>query len=361
MISKDGYVELYGSVPFIDFHYGNSTADYTSRIYEQASGRLSIPGKLSVGGYANDDYGLATNSLVSSGSIVTNFELRSTYSNGLRIVYGNYGFFIRNDGPMTYFLLTNSADQYGSWSSLRPLIINNATGAVSIGNGLTVSGTLTASTISIGGIGTLKSTIADSGSYIWLQGNSGVALYLGYDGRCVVPPTGAAGVRGATNNSLSCGHSSYLWTTVYAKTTAISSSDRNTKKDFRTFDSNENYEKFFMDLKPTIFKYIDGTSNRDHFGYISQDVEESLYKYGFDDLSFAGFCRDIKVDDNDEPVLDENGDVQWLYALRYEEFISLNTYMIQKLYEEKDALQEENTDLKSRVEKLEELVAQLIA
>lgn len=262
---------------------------------------------------------------------------------------------------MTYFLLTNSADQYGSWSSLRPLIINNATGAVSIGNGLTVSGTLTASTISIGGIGTLKSTIADSGSYIWLQGNSGVALYLGYDGRCVVPPTGAAGVRGATNNSLSCGHSSYLWTTVYAKTTAISSSDRNTKKDFRTFDSNENYEKFFMDLKPTIFKYIDGTSNRDHFGYISQDVEESLYKYGFDDLSFAGFCRDIKVDDNDEPVLDENGDVQWLYALRYEEFISLNTYMIQKLYEEKDALQEENTDLKSRVEKLEELVAQLIA
>lgn len=35
---------------YIDFHYNNSTADYTSRIIEQASGTLSITGALTVAG-----------------------------------------------------------------------------------------------------------------------------------------------------------------------------------------------------------------------------------------------------------------------------------------------------------------------
>lgn len=35
-----GYIELYHATPFIDFHYGRSTADYTSRIIEEADGRL---------------------------------------------------------------------------------------------------------------------------------------------------------------------------------------------------------------------------------------------------------------------------------------------------------------------------------
>jgi len=35
-------LELYGNTPYIDFHYGNSTADYTSRIIEVASGVINI-------------------------------------------------------------------------------------------------------------------------------------------------------------------------------------------------------------------------------------------------------------------------------------------------------------------------------
>lgn len=37
-----GYIELYGEPPFIDFHYGNSTADFTSRIIESSSGVLEL-------------------------------------------------------------------------------------------------------------------------------------------------------------------------------------------------------------------------------------------------------------------------------------------------------------------------------
>lgn len=67
-------------------------------------------------------------------------EVVSHSANALRAVYGNYGFFIRNDGGTTYFLLTASGDKYGSWNALRPLSINNASGAVSMGNGLSVGG-----------------------------------------------------------------------------------------------------------------------------------------------------------------------------------------------------------------------------
>lgn len=56
-----------------------------------------------------------------------------------RAVQGNYGFFIRNDGGSTYFMLTNSGDPYGSWNGLRPLTINNGTGQVSIGTPLVVT------------------------------------------------------------------------------------------------------------------------------------------------------------------------------------------------------------------------------
>ncbi|EON3969472.1 tail fiber protein [Escherichia coli] len=75
-----------------------------------------------------------------TGGLTAAGEIISKSANGLRIAYGNYGFFIRNDGTSTYFMLTASGDNLGTWNSLRPLTINNANGAVSIGNGLNVTG-----------------------------------------------------------------------------------------------------------------------------------------------------------------------------------------------------------------------------
>ncbi|EFO1207416.1 hypothetical protein DW515_24330 [Escherichia coli] len=75
-----------------------------------------------------------------SGGLTSSGEIVSKYANGFRIAYGNYGFFIRNDGGSTYFMLTASGDTLGSWNGLRPIIINNTSGAVTIGNGLNVTG-----------------------------------------------------------------------------------------------------------------------------------------------------------------------------------------------------------------------------
>lgn len=41
-------IEVYGATPYIDFHYANSTADYTSRIIEAKSGVLQVTGQLCV-------------------------------------------------------------------------------------------------------------------------------------------------------------------------------------------------------------------------------------------------------------------------------------------------------------------------
>ena len=75
-----------------------------------------------------------------NGGLTATGEIISKSANGLRIAYGNYGFFIRNDGSNTYFMLTNSGNSLGTYNNLRPLIINNANGTVTIGNGLNVTG-----------------------------------------------------------------------------------------------------------------------------------------------------------------------------------------------------------------------------
>ncbi len=78
-----------------------------------------------------------------NGNTIARGELQSTMGSGLaqlRMVGGNYGAMLRNDGNNTYFLLTNSSDQYGSWNGLRPLYINNSTGNVSVGTKLCLGG-----------------------------------------------------------------------------------------------------------------------------------------------------------------------------------------------------------------------------
>ncbi len=69
-----------------------------------------------------------------AGSIRGTGEIQTTSANAFRMVQGDYGLFLRNDGTNTYLLLTKAGDQYGNWNDLRPLSINNATGGVYLGN-----------------------------------------------------------------------------------------------------------------------------------------------------------------------------------------------------------------------------------
>ena len=48
-ITGKSAVELYYSTPFIDFHFGNSSADYTSRLIEETSGTLTVKNHIKSG------------------------------------------------------------------------------------------------------------------------------------------------------------------------------------------------------------------------------------------------------------------------------------------------------------------------
>lgn len=167
-------------------------------------------------------------------------------------------------------------------------------------------------------------------------------------GGVAVATAGGGTLRPSVNAKASLGNGSYRWTQLYAMTSTISTSDRNCKTNIQELDNR--YLDMFMELLPVSFQLIEGTSGRTHIGFIAQDVEAAMQKYGISDLEFAGFCKDVKqetriikeeIRDEDGEivqeeeteivdVLDENGNPEYIYSLRYEEFIALNTAMIQR-------------------------------
>jgi len=118
--------------------WSNGTRDVG--IYTNGANRLMINGNSGNVGIGTTTPGAK---LDINGNTIARGELQSTMGSGLaqlRMVAGNYGAMFRNDGDNTYFLLTNSSDQYGSWNGLRPLYINNSTGNVSVGTKLCLGG-----------------------------------------------------------------------------------------------------------------------------------------------------------------------------------------------------------------------------
>lgn len=105
----------------------------------------------------------------------------------------------------------------------------------------------------------------------------------------------------------------------YLNNSPLTASDEKKKYSIRILNDSR-YNNFFDTLRPTLFKYKDGTSGRDHLGFISQQVEISLDLSNIDSKEFAGFAK-----------LYNNRTNEYDYYLRYEEFVALNTWQIQKL------------------------------
>lgn len=102
----------------------------------------------------------------------------------------------------------------------------------------------------------------------------------------------------------------------------------------------EQYEKFFDNLRPSRYKYNNGTSNRYHTGYIAQDVVMALEEAGLDTQQFAGVVLS-QPDTKDE---------KWL--LRRDEFVALNTWQIQKL---KAKVSEQDSTIQELIKRIEAL------
>ena len=138
------------------------------------------------------------------------------------------------------------------------------------------------------------------------------------------------------DGTVNLGHANYKWGQPYFTTSAITTSDRNVKHDI--IPLSDKYLNFFTLLQPVTYRFIDGASGRIHVGFIAQDVEDAMAQSGLSDLDFAGFCKDIALDTEGNPILDDCGNPTYIYSLRYEEFIALNTAVIQRQQAQIDSL-----------------------
>lgn len=130
-----------------------------------------------------------------------------------------------------------------------------------------------------------------------------------------------------TDTKMRLGSPSYRWGQIYSNSATINTSDRKAKKYIKPL--RKSAREFIMNLNPVSYQFKNGESGRTHYGLIAQDVEETMKDLGMTDLDFAGFCKD-KVEDD------------YIYGLRYEEFIAplIKTIQLQ---------QEEIEELKRRV------------
>lgn len=113
------------------------------------------------------------------------------------------------------------------------------------------------------------------------------------------------------------GDGGLVWADIYAASGTINTSDREKKEAIV-------YGLYKLDglldkLEPCTFRFRDGTSGRSHAGFIAQDVEEALEELGLTTADFAGLVKSPREDGGYD------------YFLRYNEFIPINTWEIQKL------------------------------
>lgn len=109
------------------------------------------------------------NSTTISTSTITGSVYCNVDSGGFNVRYlsSTYSSGWRNDSVTTYLLLTKSNDPKGSWTTLRPFYVNNASGAIGIdgtGAGVTLGGALTVGGTIGGGVITGARVRATSGA-----------------------------------------------------------------------------------------------------------------------------------------------------------------------------------------------------
>jgi hypothetical protein len=147
------------------------------------------------------------------------------------------------------------------------------------------------------------------------------------------------------DNQMTCGWSSNRWTTVYATTGTINTSDSRQKMNISPSNLGLN---FISNLNPVSYSWIDGGTpatepnvvgarpgKRTFYGFLAQDVKKTLDATGTGD--FAGW------------TLDDPKDPDSTQGLRYTEFIAPMVKAIKELSTENTALKDRLDSLESRL------------
>lgn len=306
---EDGYEISEQNNTYITSNYARFSGDIFIDGGIGTDGDVDIGGKLQASSIAAKNGGL----IETSGTIYGGGEIQCG-GGQMRIIGGNYGILLRNDGSDFYILSTDSGNQWGYWNSKRPFRINLANGIPYFEYGIIIP-------------------------------NENYLLGNGYQ---IGRGTSWGGVCLGDNSRQLRLYGSSLWAAH-----SISTSDENLKENFTTLDQ---YEEFYMNLNPIGFNYIgDYDGKKTHFGFGAHKTEDILESEGYDSDKFAVVTHRPLVQEDIEKRFgkDVEVDIETEYGISYTEFIALNTHMIQKTRRELTKVKQEKADLEARLQAIE--------
>lgn len=146
------------------------------------------------------------------------------------------------------------------------------------------------------------------------------------------------------------GDNDNYWKKLNAMSATTTHSDKYLKENVCDFNNINGIDSFFMELTPVSYHFKYYGELEDHYGFIAQDVEQSLLKYGLNPDKLGLIYRNKLSKPNPAGKMIQ-------YTLAYDEFIPINTYMTQKAHHRIDSLTQENQKLKNTILSLQGEIA----
>lgn len=402
---KNAGLELYhSSTPFIDFHYANSTADYTSRIIENAKGVLNINGAT-----FTDGGSVWCTSFSTDGGGTFGGDLSAT--RGLKLNHSGTSLYLYNDGG-NFCMMHTGKDGNSTW----PIIWNFAGDNLQTGNNFRVfkEGNGEAqihANNSLRDVYLCASSSGRAGIYDTQAGwivRSEADHTTSYIGECMVKWGKVTAKADSTSwlNGAQPGYAAFeainttagalvpgmrirtadgAWVLAsyatdpgfriyYANASRLNNNNQNSYDQIFTFGSSgtfytksvsqtsderrkniitnlstlpQAHKDFFMKLNPFTFKWKDNNEDLlSHYGVGAQSVYQAALDCGFtdDDLGFIHKGKEYP-----------GTSIPW--SVSYTEFIPLNIAVTQDHETRIEKLERENEELKQQIKELKGLTA----
>ena len=201
---------------------------------------------------------------------------------------GSTTLFLRNDG--TWAVPPSSSGGVTSFNSRTgavTLISSDVTGALGYTPASTSSTVAAANNLSGATLSTSSYTLLSSSSLVALGNSSGQGIFV----------NGSSAFAPSNDGAMTCGAATFRWSTVYATTGTINTSDANQKEQIADLTEAEMAVARRIKGLFKTFKFKDavaakGIAARKHVGVLAQDVQAAFAAEGLDAEGYGIFCSD---------------------------------------------------------------------